>query len=604
MQQTFQTGFEETEELSPQLCAYFIDVGQGDSILLTTPDKMMLIDGGDHPFYGRKVYGKFTGQIIRDVIDRIGRDVIDLNVILLTHPDSDHYGGLLQLVGDKGFKKLKVDFRNITYYDANQIVEKERIEKEEYRSLDFWKQLQKDGSVTEVARLDPIRLYTNLTQFEITVLWPTKPHTFQEKDHLKKFQTFFTEEESLELKKEGFDINRVGTVWNANSVILRIVFKQFSMLLMADAEPDTEMKLLELQNESDKTKLKSTVTKASHHGSKFASLPQFVKEASPIVAIFSANKEQPPNDYGHPTNWAINNYNETKAETYRTDHDGTIEICTEGSTFLLETDGGSGKERRPPQHRYFVPVGDSYTKLDFFVFPDNTKIVDHLKVVKQIEYENDTHKLLIKFDNSKDFSGVVVYEIPKHLIENLEVKGEKGVLEYDIIDAGTTGETSVVYVMYGNGNDDTIIESIRSVSNDGTSDIEGQSPENVIPDKFPGTIYGVLSIILGSATGAWIIITVRHYRGPFAIADRRFQGALALIQVMVSLGITFGAILITVGASFIITFGTLIAESTLIPKESLGDLTTDGLYYIGAGAIVLGSTLFSSFKYVVRIAIM
>lgn len=101
---------------SPTLQVHFIDVGQGDSTLIITPDKKtVLIDAGDEQHSSRT-----TGYIKSQGIDK-------LDLVIATHPDADHIGGMDKVIKNfdigmfsmplvskdtKQYKEIKQELKN------------------------------------------------------------------------------------------------------------------------------------------------------------------------------------------------------------------------------------------------------------------------------------------------------------------------------------------------------------------------------------------------------------------------------------------------------------------------------------------------------------
>ncbi|WP_408956171.1 MBL fold metallo-hydrolase [Natroniella sp. ANB-PHB2] len=72
--------------LKSEIIVHFIDVGQGDSILIETNNKIMLIDGGTREAGSRVV--SYLQQL----------DVEHLDIVIGTHPHADHIGGLIKVI--------------------------------------------------------------------------------------------------------------------------------------------------------------------------------------------------------------------------------------------------------------------------------------------------------------------------------------------------------------------------------------------------------------------------------------------------------------------------------------------------------------------------
>jgi len=113
-----------------------------------------------------------------------------------------------------------------------------------------------------------------------------------------------------------------GNETNANSIVLRLDYGEFSMLLMGDAEAQTEDRLL-----GKDVDLKARVIKIAHHGSKYATTESFLKRAQPEAAIISDGAW---NRYGHPAQIVLDRLKAGSARVYRTDLQGEISITTTG----------------------------------------------------------------------------------------------------------------------------------------------------------------------------------------------------------------------------------------------------------------------------------
>src|SRR5437667_8325732 len=110
---------------------------------------------------------------------------------------------------------------------------------------------------------------------------------------------------------------------NANSIVLRLDFGDFSMLFMGDAEAQTEQRLL-----GKNLELKANVLKVAHHGSKYATSEEFVKRVKPEAAIISDGAW---NRYGHPAQVVLDRLKAANAKVYRTDLQREITITTKGT---------------------------------------------------------------------------------------------------------------------------------------------------------------------------------------------------------------------------------------------------------------------------------
>jgi len=202
----------------------FIDVGQGDSALVTSPTgKTVLIDGGPHS--SAPALTEFLRAHVHAPLD----------LILLTHRHEDHLGGLPEVVRQLG---------------ARQFVDAPVPHAQKgYTALML--ALEARGTVVRQAtRGRRIDLGGGAT---LTLLGPPDP--------------LITGSHS--------DVN-------ANSVVARLTYRGFSVLFAGDAEAPTETWLL-----TSGAPLSSTVLKVAHHGSRYASGAPFLQAVGARIAVVS-----------------------------------------------------------------------------------------------------------------------------------------------------------------------------------------------------------------------------------------------------------------------------------------------------------------------------
>jgi beta-lactamase superfamily II metal-dependent hydrolase len=113
-----------------------------------------------------------------------------------------------------------------------------------------------------------------------------------------------------------------GNDTNANSIVLRLDYGDFSMLLMGDAEEQTESRLL-----AKDLNLQANVIKIAHHGSRYATSENFLKRVQPEAAIISDGAW---NRYGHPAQAVLDRLKAVNAKVYRTDLQSEITLTTHG----------------------------------------------------------------------------------------------------------------------------------------------------------------------------------------------------------------------------------------------------------------------------------
>lgn len=113
-------------------------------------------------------------------------------------------------------------------------------------------------------------------------------------------------------------------ILNNNSMVCKLVYNKFSMLFTGDIEEEAENEILSKYNAN---KLKSTILKVAHHGSKTSSMQNFLNAVKPQYAVIGVGKN---NKFGHPADITINNLKQNNISIYRTDQKGEITIKTDG----------------------------------------------------------------------------------------------------------------------------------------------------------------------------------------------------------------------------------------------------------------------------------
>jgi competence protein ComEC len=251
----------------------FLDVGQGDAIFVQTPSgRQVLIDGGPSE-------AQLLAQLGRQMPfwDRT------LDVMVLTHPDSDHVTGLIPV---------------LERYRVGVVVHRELgVESEEYAT---WLALVAvEGA--EVHRGEAgLRLALD-DGVEMVVLHPgTEPARGTEADP------------------------------NNNSVVMRLTYGQASLLLTGDAEAVVEERLV-----AEGKTLASTVLKAAHHGSCGSTTPAFLDAVDPEVVVVSVGAD---NHFGHPCEELLARLGDLPL--YRTDEQGAVEVISDGTRMWVEVQRG------------------------------------------------------------------------------------------------------------------------------------------------------------------------------------------------------------------------------------------------------------------------
>ena len=292
-----------------ELQVHLLDVGpvNGDSILIISPaGKTVLIDAGDT--------GK--GKPILEALKRY--NVQQLDYFIGTHPHPDHLGG-----ADEVFKAIKVlnvidnaqppDVPDSLAAPIKAKPAETSSGKKPAGNKPASKRLDKSGVITKFyddykealaqqgahyEKAQPGTKYDLGGGVRLTILGPSEP--------------LFTRDKM----KTG------GNLPNANSIVARLDYGDFSMLLPGDAEEQTEHQML-----TKDLNLKTKILKVAHHGSKYATSQDFLDRVKPEVAIVSCGEW---NRYGHPSQVVLDRLKSMNAKLYRTDLHGEITITTRG----------------------------------------------------------------------------------------------------------------------------------------------------------------------------------------------------------------------------------------------------------------------------------
>jgi len=260
--------------LSSTLQLTFIDVGQGDSILVEFPGhKKMLIDGGGLPRnsfdIGERVVSPFLWS----------KGIKKIHYLVLTHAHPDHLNGL---------RAVARNFRIGELWEAFSPMENKTY-------TEFKESLS--------AKIPQKRLF--------------RGHFFQEEK--VKVEILHPEEEKP----------FVETIENDQSLVLRITYGQTSFLLTADIGRDAEKEIIENRKE-----IGSQLLKSPHHGSRSSSSEEFLNKVAPQVVVISVGEG---NRYGLPNQDVIARYEKIGAKVFRTDLHGAVEVSSNGQRLVVRT---------------------------------------------------------------------------------------------------------------------------------------------------------------------------------------------------------------------------------------------------------------------------
>lgn len=246
-----------------KLEVHFIDIGQGDATLIVYDDFHILIDGGNN--------GSET--ILLDYLQQVGVD--DLEMVIATHPDADHIGGLPEVL-----EKYRVHLI---------------IDSGEPHTSQTYKAYLKQVQAQQAAGAQ-----------------------YLEDDDL---MFYLADDITLEIIETGDDNGDR----NNNSVVAKLSYGDIDFLFTGDMESSTEQKILARDLEAE-------ILKAGHHGSKTSSSLAFLQEVQPEVVVISAGKN---NSYGHPHQTLLDRLYRYTDEIYVTYEMGTIIVSTDGEGYEI-----------------------------------------------------------------------------------------------------------------------------------------------------------------------------------------------------------------------------------------------------------------------------
>ena len=266
----------------------YINVGQGDSIFIKVGDCDILIDAG----YAE--YGTTVSNYLKN------SDVDDIELMINTHPDADHCGGLTQVLTD-------------------HVVEEVWMSKNTNKSTAAYKNfvsaVKKEGLTAKQPDAGYVYTYKCMT---MTVLY-----------------------------------NDIGSDVNNSSIVVMIEYGSYRFLMTGDIGEEVETKLV-----NAKVDLSCDVLKVGHHGSKYSSTDAFLAATGADYGVICVGQ----NDYGHPTSAALNRLSKAKIKVYRTDLNGNVVFSTNGESLTIpggttvsrDADASSARSRNSSE--YYVSV--------------------------------------------------------------------------------------------------------------------------------------------------------------------------------------------------------------------------------------------------------
>lgn len=269
-------------KINPHLVISFVDVGQGDCIVIELPfrKKVYMIDTGGVLRFQQEEWKEGTRyEVGRQVVVPYlkGKGISSIDTLILTHADSDHVEGAEEILKEIRVREIHVTPSSLKKPVMNDLMVEAKIQKvpiKEQMAGNAWR----DGEVF------------------FQYLWP-------------------------------FDTDYEG---NNDSLVLYVQHGHFHALFTGDLEKEGEQKLLSLYP----TLSSIDLLKAGHHGSKTSSSEEFIRQLQPAITIFCAGEN---NRFGHPHIEVVERFQRMGLKTFTTGEVGTIEIIAKALEMEIRT---------------------------------------------------------------------------------------------------------------------------------------------------------------------------------------------------------------------------------------------------------------------------
>jgi competence protein ComEC len=252
----------------------FLDVGEGDAVLIQSGNQNILVDGGPS---GQAVCLGLSRKL--PYWDR------DLDLVVLTHPHLDHLSGLVEVLHRYRVKQVL----------APALI----VESPFYRE---W---------TRLIDARNIRYTLAQTGQEIKLRNGAVIHVLHSPETSSGDPEYLVDN---------------------NSLVMRLDHSRISFLLTADIGRETEAALV-----NRRANLACTVLKVAHHGSATSTSPDFLRAAAPQAAVISAGRDNSFGHPDKEILSRLHEYFGTEERIFRTDTSGTVELSSDGETLRFKT---------------------------------------------------------------------------------------------------------------------------------------------------------------------------------------------------------------------------------------------------------------------------
>lgn len=242
----------------------FFDVGQGDSVLIKSPyGQTILIDGGPDNTVMEKL-GEYLPFYARDI-----------DLVILTHPHSDHVVGLVDVL--KKYRVKQVALTGLLHTSGDYMAFLQEIQKQNIERFFI------DQPYTIVLGDDLV----------LEILYPLKNYKGKKVRNL-----------------------------NNTSIVAKLIYRETNFLFMGDLEEEGELELIKSSFD-----ISAQVIKIGHHGSSTSSTEEFLHAVNPEFAVISVGKD---NVFGQPSQRVLRRLKNMGVKIFRTDEIGDVVIQSDG----------------------------------------------------------------------------------------------------------------------------------------------------------------------------------------------------------------------------------------------------------------------------------
>lgn len=265
-----------------KLQVHFIDVGQGDSALIRTPNqRTVLVDAGG--WQEELVSGRGVGDyVIVPYLHRLGINKLD--VLILTHPHADHVGGVRAILRTMPVKLIIISPYGLAKGDRCDEGYDKLLQEIQQQEIPL-----RTAQAGDSLKVDPV--------MDLTFLAPQKKYQGTRSDA------------------------------NNNSLVFKLTYQNRTVLFTGDIEAEAEKELMKNNNAA------SEVLKVPHHGSGYFQ-QDFFAQIKPKLAIISVGAN---NRFGHPAPGTLEALTQQHSQIFRTDRQGAIILTTNGNQWEVVT---------------------------------------------------------------------------------------------------------------------------------------------------------------------------------------------------------------------------------------------------------------------------